>query len=259
MFLGLLEDIFNWIFSESKKWRQKSTRGSKMNEDANGDKAWYMHQAYSRYWRHYHQAMLWQKRHKQAYSKAVQSIGCFPFSSSTVNTHRYSDWNEDDYYAYSDYCFGSGKEKNWTYHSKFRKGEDDRALDIEDHESETDEESETDSEIECDVTNMEITEELRQYFAQTEKHRKELKEQQQLEAEQHSSYMPADHGLHSISGRSAKPPLEKPGERRVAEMKKLYGEDAAKIQGMETAMQLTFDRNCDKKQPKYWPVIPLKL
>lgn len=42
-------------------------------------------------------------------------------------------------------------------------------------------------------------------------------------------------------------------------MKKLYGEDAAKILAMETAMQLTFDRNCDLKQPKYWPVIPLKL
>lgn len=42
-------------------------------------------------------------------------------------------------------------------------------------------------------------------------------------------------------------------------MKKLYGKDAAKILAMETAMQLNFDRNCDLKQPKYWPVIPLKL
>lgn len=42
-------------------------------------------------------------------------------------------------------------------------------------------------------------------------------------------------------------------------MRKLYGEDSAKIMAMEAAMQLTFDRNRDLKQPKYWPVIPLKL
>lgn len=42
-------------------------------------------------------------------------------------------------------------------------------------------------------------------------------------------------------------------------MRKLYGEDSAKIMAMEAAMQLNFDRNCDLKRPKYWPVIPLKL
>jgi hypothetical protein len=28
---------------------------------------------------------------------------------------------------------------------------------------------------------------------------------------------------------------------------------------METAVQLSFDKHCDRKQPKYWPVIPLKF
>lgn len=84
--------------------------------------------------------------------------------------------------------------------------------------------------------------------------------QQQMEAEEHDSYVPADQDLHAVSRRSsAAPPSERPGERRGAEMTKLYGEDAAKILAMEAAMQLAFDRNCDLKQPKYWPVIPLKL
>nr|XP_051686909.1 gem-associated protein 8-like isoform X5 [Oryctolagus cuniculus] len=34
-------------------------------------------------------------------------------------------------------------------------------------------ESESDVEVECDLSNMEITEELRRYFATTEKHREE--------------------------------------------------------------------------------------
>lgn len=81
-----------------------------------------------------------------------------------------------------------------------------------------------------------------------------------MEAEQQDSYVLADQDLHGVSNRSsAAPPSDRPGERRAAEMKKLYGKDAAKILAMEAAMQLTFDRNCDRKQPKYWPVIPLKL
>lgn len=84
-----------------------------------------------------------------------------------------------------------------------------------------------------------------------------LGRQQQLEAEH--QYVEADQDLHKRRGRSVEPPAERPGERRMAEMKKLYGAEAAKIQAMEAAMQLIFDRNCDKKQPKYWPIIPLKL
>jgi len=85
--------------------------------------------------------------------------------------------------------------------------------------------------------------------------------QQQLEAELHGSYVPADQDLRGVSWQSSAtaPPSDRPGERRGAEMKKLYGKDAAKILAMEAAMQLNFDRKCDLKQPKYWPVIPLKL
>lgn len=47
--------------------------------------------------------------------------------------------------------------------------------------------------------------------------------------------------------------------RRVSEMKLLYGDDAPKIIGMETAVQLSFNKYCDMKGPKYWPNIPLNL
>ncbi|KAK1167825.1 gem-associated protein 8-like [Acipenser oxyrinchus oxyrinchus] len=223
--------------------------------------AWYNHQVYSRYWRHYQQAMNWQYRHKQAYRKALEAVYYSPFSPPPpAAPHRYSDWNGDNPSSMSHYS-APRERMDWARQHRRRVQEMHKEeLETEsESEAESEGDSESDSEIEYDVSNMEITEELRQYFAQTEKHREELKKQQQLDAERQDTYVLADHDLYRVSGRSAQPPVERPGERRMAEMKKLYGEDAAKIQGMETAMQLTFDRNCDKKQPKYWPVIPLKL
>lgn len=120
-------------------------------------------------------------------------------------------------------------------------------------------ESDSDNETECDLSNMEITEELRQYFAETERHREERRQQQQLEAKRLNDYVNADHGLYYNHHRSTEPPLEKPGAGRQAKMKSLYGDSAPKILAMEAAVQMSFDKSCDKKQPKYWPVIPLKF
>ena len=54
-------------------------------------------------------------------------------------------------------------------------------------------------------------------------------------------------------------PKERPGAKRTSEMKLLYGKGAPMIHGMETALQMTFDRNLDIKEPKVWPNMPLKL
>lgn len=39
----------------------------------------------------------------------------------------------------------------------------------------------------------------------------------------------------------------------------MYGSNASRIQAMETAIQLNFNRSCDRKQPKLWPNMPLHL
>lgn len=54
-------------------------------------------------------------------------------------------------------------------------------------------------------------------------------------------------------------PSERPGVRRTAEMTKLYGKGAAMIHGMETAVQMSYDRTMDIHQPKFWPNMPLKI
>lgn len=102
--------------------------------------SWFSSPVYSRYWQHYQQAMAWHQRHRRAYRKALEAAYgpgyCREQHSSSYR--RYADWH--------------GRESG----------------------SKDEEESSSDSEIECDVSNMEISEELRQYFAQTEKHREEL-------------------------------------------------------------------------------------
>ncbi|KTG33412.1 hypothetical protein cypCar_00025878 [Cyprinus carpio] len=173
---------------------------------------WYALPVYTGYWQHYQQAMSWHQRHKRAYRKALE-VGYFQalYSMYPSAIQRYSGWHADES------CRNGHRDRTTGR-------EEERENEATDSDSETEEESSDESQIECDISNMDISEELRQYFAQTERHRQEL---------------------------------QRPGERRTPEMKKLYGKDAAKIQGMEAAMQLTFDCSCDKKQPKYWPVIPL--
>ncbi|XP_049825533.1 uncharacterized protein LOC126266190 isoform X2 [Aethina tumida] len=50
------------------------------------------------------------------------------------------------------------------------------------------------------------------------------------------------------------------GKKRTEEAKRLYGEkNYAKIMGMETAMQLNYDRLCETNKAPYWPNIPINL
>lgn len=44
------------------------------------------------------------------------------------------------------------------------------------------------------------------------------------------------------------PPSERPGARRTLQMKQLYGKEAGIIHGMETALQMEFDRIVDMVQ-----------
>ncbi|XP_072170915.1 gem-associated protein 8-like [Diadema setosum] len=128
---------------------------------------------------------------------------------------------------------------------------------------------------------IELSEEMRQFFLQSQRHKEELKEiklafdekrKQEMmeknkipktshdEAHMDDEFLPE----FSISRKSRMKnmmgaPKEQPGQRRAKEMKMLYGKDSPAIHGMETAIQMQFDRNCDKKQPSFWPSVPLKM
>uniref|UniRef100_G1U7G0 Gem nuclear organelle associated protein 8 n=1 Tax=Oryctolagus cuniculus TaxID=9986 RepID=G1U7G0_RABIT len=239
--------------------------------------SWYSHPVYSRYWQHYHQAMAWMRSHQNAYRKAVESYfsslcyfapGLQP-QSAYDGEAGYPQLSSDrpmvseDFHCTYSPCERYGRLPHDSGRMQVSIRKDQTVSEEEEEEGEDDEEeeleSESDGEVECDVSNMEITEELRQYFATTEKHREERRRQQQLDAARLEDYVNADHDLYYNTHRSVEPPIERPGARRQAEMKLLYGESAAKIQAMEAAMQLSFDKHCNRKLPKYWPVIPLKF
>jgi len=126
-----------------------------MLQASQGDgEVWYAHPVYARYWKHYQQAMNWRQRHKQAYRKALE-VGHFQalYSMCPSTMQRYSDWLAD---------------KSWRKnHRDITTGREEK------RENDSDSEME-ESQIECDVSNMDISEDLRQYFAQTERHKQEL-------------------------------------------------------------------------------------
>lgn len=110
--------------------------------------SWFSSPVYSRYWQHYQQAMAWHWRHRRAYQRALEAAYGPDYGPDYCQEQRPS--------SYRRYADWHARESNTR------------------EEEEKEEESSSDSEIECDVSNMEISEELRQYFAQTEKHREEL-------------------------------------------------------------------------------------
>uniref|UniRef100_A0A2K6RVN4 Gem nuclear organelle associated protein 8 n=1 Tax=Rhinopithecus roxellana TaxID=61622 RepID=A0A2K6RVN4_RHIRO len=183
---------------------------------------WYSHPVYARCWQHYHQAM--------AYRKAVESCFSLPWYFPPVE-YPSSFYGHRDSPCSSLHFRGSGQHPHDSSRVQASTRED-QALS-----KEEEMEIELDAEVECDLSNMEITKELCQYSAETERYR-----------EERQRYVNADHDLYCNSCQSVE-----------AKMKRLYGDSATKIQAMEAAVQLSFDKHCDQKQPKYWPVIPLKF
>lgn len=120
--------------------------------------------------------MAWMRCHQNAYRKAMESCFTSPWYSSAMGLpqsayaqegrrpqscyeHPPASWNSRHSHSHAG---GRGP------HPRGREEPAWYAEEEKEKESESD-----DGGIECDVSNMEITEELRQYFAQTERHQEE--------------------------------------------------------------------------------------
>lgn len=137
---------------------------------------WYSQKMYARYWKHYDLAMRWMHRHQEAYRKAMESFYHIPWPPYAASpSRRYSDWDGDDppctHNRFSNYS-PRGRAQQYM---DAQPGKEDDDREEEEEDSEVEEDSESEGEFEYDLSNMEITEELRQFFAQTERHREELR------------------------------------------------------------------------------------
>ncbi|XP_015416361.1 PREDICTED: gem-associated protein 8 isoform X2 [Myotis davidii] len=153
---------------------------------------WSCHPVYARYWQHYYQAMAWMRSHQNAYRRAMESYFCSPWYF-TPGGHPQSFYaKKGRSHPFYDHHLSS-KASHCDYSHSPRSGKHPPDTTSEDQSWTTEEEAETDSddEVVCDLSNMEITEELRQYFAETERHREERRRQQQLDAQRLEDYVNA--------------------------------------------------------------------
>ncbi|KAF2980682.1 hypothetical protein EK904_001212 [Melospiza melodia maxima] len=137
---------------------------------------WYSHKVYARYWRHYDSAMRWMHRHQKAYRRAMESLYCLPWhpwhpAAASPGSH-YSDWHGNDLPHIQHYsssyrpdvrapCHGGAQQYAGAYQEREDADEDSEMEEDAEMDSEMEEDSESEGEIEYDLSNMEITEELR--------------------------------------------------------------------------------------------------
>ncbi|XP_068702997.1 uncharacterized protein [Montipora foliosa] len=107
-----------------------------------------------------------------------------------------------------------------------------------------------------DYDDVEIDDDFRKFLEQSERHRQERDKRKQEALDTTDDYIEVG-SAHLKATTCA--PSEQPGAKRKEEMKALYGKHVSTIMSLEASLQLNYDKNCDIRQPVFWPSIPLKF
>ncbi|ESO92061.1 hypothetical protein LOTGIDRAFT_233316 [Lottia gigantea] len=214
---------------------------------------WYTASCFDRYWKHYRRVMTWYGKHLQVYHNLQHRYSAHTANNSAPNRPK-----------------SKKKRKRRLQKQRSRKLRVDLSPSNTDRSSTQEEKPHGNAEepmsveadalgdelVETEEYEMEITDEMLEFFAKSQQHRKDRdsKDNQNGKATEMVNIEDAHKPF-----RTVEPPKERPGVRRTAEMKLLYGKGAAMIHGMETALKMSYDRNLDVKQPKVWPNIPLRI
>lgn len=114
-----------------------------------------------------------------------------------------------------------------------------------------------------DDEHLELSEEFIKFVEIGFRHKMEMKKLKEEKAKRNGMIKEHKDGEDGISDKGGdvcdKVPNLHRKEQRKKEMAQLYGEAAPKIHAMETAVQLSFNRNADLFQPILWPHIPLNF
>ncbi|CAG9767707.1 unnamed protein product [Ceutorhynchus assimilis] len=117
-----------------------------------------------------------------------------------------------------------------------------------------------------ELENKMLKDHLRNVYAQQIEYYDQNKEWQEVPPENDGRTIANEHNSSSTSIESEKKadkvkvvPNVPPGKHRLREMEKIYGDRAAKVMGMETALELNYQKLLEDECPIYWPNMPLKL
>ncbi|XP_038063391.1 gem-associated protein 8-like [Patiria miniata] len=244
-------------------------------DEQNEQHAWYQQPQFGRFWQHYAAMQSWM----QTYARMHQN-GCsrypatgyplpmycgsyphfppnpyhsqhFPQRTSMFHPH----WNVNSqraahqYAGPSPYYHDSASQQRTHHRDKW--GRDREYLNEEIEDSDDDDE---------DSEEIEISQEMLEFFRTSQKFREE-RDRAKAEAEKKSSggKKKKNNPVRTEEKSDCRAPVERPDEGRRKGMKVLYGKHTARIHSMETAMQMQFDRNCDRLQPAFWPIVALKM
>ncbi|KAL4230510.1 Gemini of Cajal bodies-associated protein 8 [Mactra antiquata] len=245
------------------------------------DTNWFNQKCFQSYWNHYNQVMSWCSKHVQVYnnltSKASRThsteISKPPRKSVNCNV-RYTDTSLNNSFGaylmnhpyYMNFPYGPRTTNTKPVHSQTQSKRSRRKRKARQRRMKSDHSGTATSETDAgssEVIEMEVTQEMIDFYAKTMEHRMErdkAKKAEKLESANKPEHVNVENiKITESKAPTIEAPKERPGVRRTAEMKLLYGKNAAMIHGMETALQMTFDRNMDVKQPKIWPNMPLRV
>ncbi|XP_064608669.1 gem-associated protein 8-like [Liolophura sinensis] len=241
---------------------------------------WYLDPRFQRYWKHYHQVMNWYHKHLETYQMLTSRLSPGSATQShsiKPNVSRFNPYAsfhrsaisqrprlplETTYPTWTSINTQSQQVNTGTPHhtkSSSYTSRDTASSGLESSSCLEGAESKLATAINPEQFEMEITDEMVEFFAQSRKHKKERDDAKKLSDVENSGDVYVDAEKTNRKTATTQAPTERPGARRTQEMKLLYGKGAAMIHGMETAMQMTFDRNTDILQPKLWPNMPLKI
>ncbi|XP_035825445.1 uncharacterized protein LOC101864458 [Aplysia californica] len=241
---------------------ENSSRGSKQKSDERphlpdlSSATWYQAQCFDRYWSNYRFVMDWYQLHL----KTVQKLSGFKMGvGAAANVSHQGRRQQSSNRARKARRSRRARNRRLAKERQ-RVGSADNVASHGDN-SRTETAVSGSSRPSDEEMKMEITDEMVEFFTTSYKHKMERDTKKKMEgkSEEEDAHVNIDQVVSGQQAPSTSAPAEQPGLRRTAELKYLYGTDAPMIHGMETALQLTFDRVSDKCQPKLWPNMPLKI
>ncbi|XP_046354082.2 gem-associated protein 8-like [Haliotis rufescens] len=250
---------------------------------------WYSHKCFNRYWSHYGYVMNWYKKHghvqrslqrKLSYHRSYPSYHtAYPYQPYSYQPYSYPFSHAQYMHRQTPVRSRRGRGRATSDRSRVlsqrsvpvKRKQGDMNMDVD---SDFADAVEAGDDVACDVSQtsereenvacrmeLEITDEMLDFFATSQKHRKqrEAEKKEEIAREKKDKRINIEDVRGQQRERTSEAPSERPGLRRTSEMKLLYGKGAAMIHGMETALQMTYDRHLDANQPKYWPNMPLRV